>query len=121
MDKDWITHPGSFNCPDRIPTAGSLSRTPPNLMYDGSSAFRNLSFVDLSKQSVILEMSSEVPNRDFASFSVEIIGVYQYKDDSKKIRVLHYLAGIYELGGSRIQILVSGLLSRTTVEQEASF
>jgi hypothetical protein len=53
-----------------------LSRTPPNLMYDGSSAFRNLSFVDLSKQLIILEMSSGVPNREFSSFPVEIIDVY---------------------------------------------
>jgi hypothetical protein len=37
---------------------------------------------------------------------------------TQKIRVLHYLPGMYELGGSRIQTLVSGLLSRTIAEKE---
>ena len=44
-------YPSSFSWPCRMLIDESVSRVDPNLMYWGSPAFENLSFVVLSKQS----------------------------------------------------------------------
>jgi len=49
--------PRSLSWPNRMLQLGSLSLVPPNLIYGGSSEFRNLSFVALSKQPTICSMS----------------------------------------------------------------
>jgi len=51
--------PRSLSWPNRILKFGSLSLAPPNLIYWGSSEFRNLSFVLLSKQLTMWSRSAK--------------------------------------------------------------
>ena len=78
-------------------------------MYEGSSGFRNLTFAALSKESVILEIFSGVPNDDFFNFSVEVIGMGVYFKNISEACVVRYLLEMYELDGSQIPILASDL------------
>ena len=80
-----------------MPTIGSLSFTPPNLIYEGSSELRNLNFVVLSKESAIQAMSAGVPNCDSFSFSVEIMS--DYFATSFKSLMIFYLGEIRVLVG----------------------
>ena len=63
-------YPANLSWPERISYWGSLSRTVPNLMYCGSPASRNLSFVVLSKISFICWTMSGDPYRELASLAM---------------------------------------------------
>ena len=78
-------------------------------MYEGSSGFRNLTFAALSKESVILEIFSGVPNDDLFNFSVEIMIMGVYFKNISGACVIRYLLKMSELDGSQIPILASDL------------
>ena len=86
-------------------------------MYEGSLGLRNLSFAVLSKQLVMLSMSSGVLNRDPFSFSVRMLRLISKM--ARKAQVLHYLPATGELDVSRTPSPASDLLLSQIIDQGA--